>query len=58
VQRSLGWAEQAAAERQYQTALAWLATVEAVDGELPPAFAAKRQAWAAAAQSHSAAAKE
>jgi hypothetical protein len=50
VQRSLSWAERAAAEGQYATALAWLATIEAVEGELPPAFDAKRRAWAASAQ--------
>jgi hypothetical protein len=50
VQRSLTWAEEAASAGQYATALAWLATIEAVEGELPPAFDAKRRAWAANAQ--------
>ena len=50
VQRSLSWAEQAAGAGEYATALPWLATIEAVDGELPPAFDAKRRAWAASAQ--------
>jgi hypothetical protein len=45
----LTWAEQAAGAGQYATALAWLATIEAVEGELPPGFDAKRRAWAASA---------
>lgn len=49
VQRSLSWAEEAARDGDYPGALAWLATIEAVQGELPRAFDAKRQAWAARA---------
>lgn len=50
VRRSLTWAEQAAGAGQYGAALALLATIEAVEGELPPRFVAKRRAWAASAQ--------
>jgi len=54
VQRTLGWADQAAADGDYAAALAWLATIEAIDGELPPGAGEKRRAWAATA--HAAAA--
>jgi hypothetical protein len=50
VTRSLNWAEQAAAEGDYPGALSWLATIEAIDGELPPGVDAKRRSWAASAR--------
>jgi hypothetical protein len=50
VQRSVGWAERAAADGDFAGALAWLATIEAVDGGLPSGVDAQRRAWAAAAQ--------
>jgi hypothetical protein len=46
VRRTLAWAEEAAAEGDYRTALSWLATIEAVDGELPAGLEARRRAWA------------
>jgi ribosomal protein S27AE len=50
VTKTLGWAEHAAAEGDYATALAWLETIEAVDGEIPSGFDAKRRVWAQAAR--------
>jgi hypothetical protein len=47
VRQSVGWAEDAAREGDYAGALAWLATVEAVAGELPRGFEARRRSWAA-----------
>ncbi|HEX5925870.1 MAG TPA: hypothetical protein VFY45_18710 [Baekduia sp.] len=46
VRRALVWAEQAAAAGDCATAIAWLATIEAIDGKLPAGFEAKRRAWA------------
>ena len=46
VRRTLVWAEQAAAAGDCATAVAWLATIEAIDGRLPAGFEAKRRAWA------------
>jgi hypothetical protein len=46
VRRTLTWAEEAAAEGDCATAVAWLATIEAIDGRLPAGFEAKRRAWA------------
>lgn len=46
VRQSAGWAEDAAREGDYADALAWLATIEAVAGELPRALEARRRAWA------------
>jgi hypothetical protein len=50
VTQSLSWAEQAAAEGDYSGALSWLATIEAIDGELPSGVDAKRRTWAARAR--------
>jgi hypothetical protein len=47
MRQSAGWAEDAAREGDYAGALAWLATIEAVAGELPRALEARRRAWAA-----------
>jgi hypothetical protein len=51
VRRTLAWAEQAAADGDYNAALAWLRTIEAVDGRLPAGLDAKQRAWAAGARS-------
>ena len=51
VRQSAGWAEDAACEGDYAGALAWLAIIEAVAGELPPALEARRRAWATRARS-------
>jgi hypothetical protein len=49
VRQTLTFADEAAADGDHRTALAWLATIEAVDGVLPPGAERKRLAWAAAA---------
>jgi hypothetical protein len=46
VRQTLSWAEGAAAEGDYATALSWLATLEAAEGELPPGVGARRREWA------------
>ena len=46
MRQSAGWAEDAAREGDYAGALAWLATIEAVAGELPAALEERRRAWA------------
>lgn len=51
VRQSVAWAEDAAREGDYAGALAWLATVEAVGGELSGALAARRRGWAARVRS-------
>jgi len=45
VRQSLRWASLAAAKGDYDTALSWLATVEAVDGGLPAEWRRRQQAW-------------
>jgi hypothetical protein len=45
LRRTLDWAEDAANDADYATALAWLATIEAVEGELPKELEARRHAW-------------
>ena len=46
VRQTLAWAEEAAAAGDCATAVAWLATIEAIDGKLPAGFEAKRRSWA------------
>jgi hypothetical protein len=48
VAQSLRWAEDAARNGEYDKALGWLHTVEAVRGELEPAWQVKRGVWLAA----------
>lgn len=48
VRQSLRWATLAAAEGDYDTALAWLATVESVEGSLPAEWRRRREAWSLA----------
>jgi hypothetical protein len=43
VRQTLSWAEEAAAEGDYATALSWLATLEAAEGKLPPGVDARRR---------------
>lgn len=50
VERSVGWAERAAAEGDFAEALAWLATIEAVGDRLPAGVDGKRRAWMRAAR--------
>ena len=51
MRKSAGWAEDAAREGDYAGALAWLATIEAVAGELPRPLEARRRAWTTRARS-------
>lgn len=48
VRQSLRWAERAAAEGDFERALAWLRMVEQVDGALAADWRARREAWVAA----------
>jgi hypothetical protein len=52
VARTVSWAEEAAADGDYSTALSWLATVEAVEGRLTPELDSKQRAWARSARAH------
>jgi hypothetical protein len=45
VRQSLRWASLAAAQGDYDTALSWLATVEALTGALPAEWRRRQQAW-------------
>ncbi len=45
VRQSLRWATNAAAEKDYATALCWLAIAEAVDGELSGEWEQRRRDW-------------
>ena len=47
---SLRCADESAAGGDYRDALAWLRTVEVVDGPLPVAYEHKRAAWLRAAE--------
>lgn len=44
--RTVAWAEDAARRADYAAALSWLATIEAVEGELTEGLQARRRAWA------------
>jgi hypothetical protein len=48
VAQSLRWADEAARNGDYDSALGWLHTIEAVRGGLEPAWEAKRAIWLAA----------
>ena len=45
VARSLQWADDAALRADYADALGWVGTVQAVDGEIPDEYKAKRDTW-------------
>jgi hypothetical protein len=47
VEQTLCWAQEAAARNDAADALAWLAVVEAVDGELPLVWQRARASWLA-----------
>jgi hypothetical protein len=46
VRRTVQWAREAAGNGDYREALAWLATIEAIDAELPAGAEAWRRDWA------------
>ena len=46
VERSLRWADEAAGQGNFASALSWLATIEAVDGEIPGEYESRRVEWA------------
>lgn len=50
VNRTLEWADEAAARCEYGSALGWLEVVEAVGDELPAEYKARRRAWLRAAR--------
>lgn len=52
VARSLQWADEAAGRTDYADALAWIQTVEVVDGELPEEYKTKRDTWLRALDCH------
>lgn len=43
--RTLRWADEAAARRDYAEALRWVETVRSLGQELPAHYEAKRQTW-------------
>lgn len=45
IARTLRWADEAAARRDYAEALRWVETVRSLGEELPDEFKAKREAW-------------
>jgi len=45
VARSLGWADEAAARRDFRDALAWLRTLEAIGETLPDRYLRRQEAW-------------
>lgn len=57
VRQSLRWAERSAHEGDYEQALSWLATVEAVEGQLPDVWHERRRAWLTAQRAQAASRK-
>ncbi len=55
VTRSLEWADEAAGRHDYQDALAWLRTLEAIGEHLPVAYRRKKEAWTRSARASAAA---
>jgi hypothetical protein len=51
VERTLQWADEAAARGDHGDALAWLDTVEAIGDALPAQYRVKRGEWLASLQS-------
>ena len=45
IARTLRWADEAAARRDYAEALRWVETVRSLGEELPDEFKAKHEAW-------------
>lgn len=45
IARTLRWADEAAARRDFAEALRWVETVRRLGDELPHEFTAKRDAW-------------
>lgn len=51
IARTLGWADHAAARRDYAQAIHWVETVRGLGHELPHEYEAKYEAWLTAAGS-------
>ena len=49
VMRTLGWADEAAADQDYTGALHWLAVIEAIGSPLSDEYRGKQATWALAA---------
>ncbi len=45
VQRTFGWAQEAASRGDLGEAVAWLTMLESLEGRLPPAWEAQRRRW-------------
>ena len=45
VQQTYAWAREAAERGEFDDAVAWLRTLEAVEGRLPPDWEAQRARW-------------
>jgi hypothetical protein len=45
VQQTYAWAREAAERGEYDEAIAWMGTLEAVEGELRPDWEAQRASW-------------
>ncbi len=50
VRRTISWADEAAARRDFAGALEWLAVIEAIGDRLSAAQLARRRAWARASR--------
>jgi hypothetical protein len=52
IARTLSWADDAAARSDYREAVHWVETVRGLGHELPDEYAAKRETWLNAIDTH------